>query len=830
MEEVNLPQREEERGRDLSLAIKFFLATASVLIITTILISVFVYVQYKNYMLQNTYEKTRIFMAEAEAARRYVKDILRPKMYSILPKDKFIVEAMSTFYVTRKVMGKVASLFKDVRYKRAALNPRNPTNEPNAFERKMIDYYNRTHSHREWHGIVNMGGRKWFVVLQPIYMERSCLRCHGNPEDAPAQLIERYGNRRGFFKEVGTIAGLDEVEIPVDKALQAIHRTALNIVAIGVLFVVVLFVLVGFFFQRLVYGPLTHLISFCRSVEKGEKELTDPIIVYRKDEIGELTESFIQLMSHLSETQQKLLAYSEDLESLVLERTKELKKHQAFLETVLSKSPIGFLVLNEDGVVRFWNKKAEEITGLTSSEVQGRKVEELSLPIPLECLRPSMEIETPLEHRFFKGGEEKFILINRSIIADETSSPCGVVVNFIDITEMKRLHDELNRYTQELESIIEEKVALLRESEKRYREIFEHANDAIVFLDSKTLEIIDANPKWFKLSGYPREEVVGRLFVDFLSAGVHRCARECLRLSYNDACTLEIEARDGSVVSVELISSSFWMDNRKYTMSILRDITARRKLEKELLAINAELKHRNKELQELTIRLSKVEEEARRKFADILHNQLGQDLTAIKISVGMLKKRIEKENLLCARELERIDKLLTEVISMTRDLTAEMYPTILDNLGFVAALRWYLDFFAEKFPIKPSLEVLEPIGRLPQEVETLLFRLVQEGLLNCAKHAHATEVKVVVGMEDEGDMIMKIIDNGRGFVPSFGGDGVNGGRNGMGLHMIRERVSYLGGTFTIHSVKDVGTTLIFHIPLGRFFPSSSENVQKEIVL
>ncbi len=817
MEEINLPSREEDREKDLSLAIKFFLATASVLIIATILISVFVYVQYKNYMLQNTYEKARIFMAEAEAARRYVKDILRPKMYSILPKDKFIVEAMSTSYVTRKVMGKVAAFFKDVRYKRAALNPRNPSNEPNDFERKMIAYYNRTHSKREWHGIATLGGRRWFVVLQPIYMERSCLRCHGNPQDAPAQLIEKYGKERGFFKKVGSIAGLDEVQFPVDKALAAIHRTALNIVAIGVVFVVVLFVLVGFFFQKFVYGPLTHLISFCRSVEKGEKELTDPITVYRNDEIGELTISFIHLMSHLSETQKKLLTYSENLEALVLERTKELKKHQAFLETVLSKSPIGFLVINEDGIVKFWNREAEEITGVSASEIEGKRVEDLALPFPGEVIKlEEVVLDTPVEHSFVIAGDQvKHILINSSLITDDSGNKSGVVVNFIDITEMKRLHEELNRYTQELESIIEEKVSLLRQSEKRYREIFEHANDAIVFLDSNTLQIIDANPKWLSLSGYPWEEVVGKPFVDFLRPEAHGCARECLRHSYNQACTLEIQNKRGNIVSVELISSSFWMDKTRYTMSILRDITARRKLEEELLSINAELKRRNKELQELTIRLSKVEEESRRKFADILHNQLGQDLTAIKINIGMLKKRIEKENVLCAKELTKIDKLLTEVISTTRDLTAEMYPTILDNLGFVAALRWYMDFFQEKFPINTSLEVPEPVGRLPQEVETLLFRLVQEGLLNCAKHAKATEVKVVVRMEEDGNMTLKIIDNGEGFSPpSDRGDSF---RKGMGLHMIRERVSYLGGSFTIHSSLGKGTTLEFHIPLGRFF-------------
>lgn len=136
-------------------------------------------------------KKNKDFHAEAEAARKYVKEILRPKMYSVLSKDQFIVEAMSTSYVTRRVMGNVSQYFKDVKYKRAALNPRNPLNKANAFERKMISYYNKTHSLKEWKGIVTINGARWFMVTEPIYMEKSCLRCHGDPKDAPAELIKK---------------------------------------------------------------------------------------------------------------------------------------------------------------------------------------------------------------------------------------------------------------------------------------------------------------------------------------------------------------------------------------------------------------------------------------------------------------------------------------------------------------------------------------------------------------------------------------------------------------------------------------------------------------
>ncbi len=814
-----LPERSNHTKESprLSLQAKFFLSTASLLIFLTILISLLVYLQYRRMLFRYAYEQTSLLMAEAEAARHYVKEILRPKMYSILPKDTFIVEAMSTSFVTRKVMGKVAFIFKGMKYKRASVKPRNPDNIADTFERRMIGLYNASHSRKEWQGIVRRQGRSWFVALQPIYMQKTCLRCHGDPRDAPMQLISRYGSRAGFHRRVGTVAGLDEVAVPVDNALAEIHRTALYILAFGFLSVMILFIFGGFFFDRLVYQPLKHLADFCRRVETGEKALTDPITVYRDDEIGQLAVSFNHLMHHLYDTQQQLLSYSEGLESQVRARTKELHQSRNFLKSILATAPIGFFVINDTGVISLWNAMAERITGIDAERVVGRHFREVSLPVPHDYIganpSPSDCCASGREYCFTRpGGEITHILVSRSLIPGESPEFSGIVINFIDITEMKNLHEELNRYTSELEIIIEEKVAQLRESEQRYREIFEHANDAIVFLDSKTCNVIDMNPRWLSLSGYSTEEMRGQPFTRFLRPYDAGCAKGCLEKSYADACSLEIEKKNGEVVTVELISSTFSMNNRKYVMSIIRDITTRRRLQEQLIRTNSELKRRNRALQDLAVRLSRVEEDARRKFAAILHDELGQDLTAIKINIGILHKQMETKGDEFARDLEKVQDLLSKVIGITRDLTSEMYPTILDNLGLVAALRWYSDVFTEKFGMNARLEASNLSCRLPQEIETLLFRLVQEAFLNCAKHSRATQVTVSLTLEDS-RLTIKVADNGRGFDPKSPD---MAGRNGMGLHIIRERMHSLGGRMIIDSAPGHGTTLTLQLAINRF--------------
>ncbi len=799
----------------LSLQKKFFLATATILMIFTLLVSVFVYVSLKHFLLEYSYEKTRLLMAEAEAARKYVKDILRPKMYAILPKDSFVVEAMSTSYVTRKVMGKVAYISKDMMYKRAAMDPHNPSNKADEFERKMILEYNKTHSRREWQGIIQRNGRNWFVTIEPIYTEKTCLRCHGSPSNAPLELTQRYGTSSGFHRKEGEVAGLDVVAIPVDNALSQIHRVALVIIGTGILTVITLFVFVGLFFEKLVHRPLKSLNSFCESVEKGTWKTDEPMRMCADDEIGRVAVSFERLVRHLQDTQRKLQKYSENLETLVDLRTKELNQNRKFLETLVATSPIGFLVINGQGEVIFWNDAAQQITGIPARKVLRHYIDNLDFLHPLIIDVPKninkTESHSSKESTFVQpGGSTIHLLVNQATISGENPDAFMTIINFTDISEIKRLHEELDRYASELEIIIDEKVALLRESELRYRELFQHANDAILFLSDRDFKIIDVNPRWLKLSGYKKEEIIGEPLYDFLEAKDNQCALKCLERSYKKPCTLKLKSKKNNRIYIELISSSFAMNNKSYIMSIVRDITARKQLEEAILHTNIELKKRNKALQDMTIKLSKVEEKTRRKFSTILHDQIGQDLAAIKINIGMLKKQMEKENIKLFKELARMQELLDKVIATTRDLTLEMYPTILDNLGLVAALRWYADYFSEKFAMQVSVRERGTINRLPLDVENLLFRLVQEALVNCAKHSGAKEAILSVWGTDA-KITITVADDGKGFdLKKLNSTSLH---SGVGLHIIRERMNYLGGSIEILSNPGAGTIVIFQLPL-----------------
>ncbi|RTZ96374.1 MAG: hypothetical protein DSY90_10705 [Deltaproteobacteria bacterium] len=800
-------------ARDLSLQQKFFFAIASVFIVFVLLTSSLVYFQFRHELINKSYEKTNLLMAEVRAARKYVKDILRPKMYAILPRDVFIVEAMSTSFVSRNVMDDVASMFKQMLYKRASLNPRTPSNRADLFEKKMITDYNRSHSVKEWQGIIKRDDRSWFVTLQPVYTEKSCLRCHGNPEDAPADLLRRYGNQAGFYRKVGQVAGLEVVAIPVDRALAQIHRIFFFILGAGIFSLLFLFLLVGAFFEKFVHHPLKNLSSFCKSVAQGEKSLNDPVKMDSHDEIGEVALSFYELMAHLQETQQELKSHSEGLESLVKQRTRELNQNRKFLETVIATAPIGFLIIDDTQRVTFWNSAAAQITGISSERVIGRKLSEVDLPIPVDIQSIKPKHLHMFEHHFTStAGQVVHVLINSAVLPTEQTASFSLVVNFIDISEMKLLHDELNHYTMELESLIDEKVSRLRESELRYRELFENANDAIVFLDSKTLQIIDANPRWLKLSGTQRHEINGRPFSQFLIPRNGSSAEKCLEKSHSAACTLEMVTHGKDKIFVELISSSFSMNNTSYVMSIIRDTTRRKKLEEKIIRTNFELKKRNRALRDLTIRLSQVEENTRRKFAGVLHDQLGQDLAAIKINIGMLAKQMQERHDTLHRDLGNIQKLLDKVISITRDLTSEMYPTILDNLGLVAAIKWYLENYSKKFHITGSLEEDGNVQRLLLPVEALLFRLIQEALLNCAKHAQATHVTIVIKAAASG-MEIEIRDNGCGFEPGRFDDLEYNGN--MGLHIIRERMDYLGGAVTISSQPGGGTSVKLTLPLNK---------------
>jgi signal transduction histidine kinase len=201
------------------------------------------------------------------------------------------------------------------------------------------------------------------------------------------------------------------------------------------------------------------------------------------------------------------------------------------------------------------------------------------------------------------------------------------------------------------------------------------------------------------------------------------------------------------------------------------------------------------ELSRVSFRMLELQESVARRFSHELHDELGGSLTAMKTNLAVLAANGLEPG--ARARVEDCNKLVDESIANVRELSQLLRPTILDDFGLDAGLRWLIERFRERTHIAVDY-VAEFQGRLADETETHLFRIVQEALTNVARHSGATEVAIHLRAGD-GRVKLTLSDNGRGIAP--------GTRPGMGLSGMRARAHSAGGELTFSSVPGKGVRI-----------------------
>jgi signal transduction histidine kinase len=208
--------------------------------------------------------------------------------------------------------------------------------------------------------------------------------------------------------------------------------------------------------------------------------------------------------------------------------------------------------------------------------------------------------------------------------------------------------------------------------------------------------------------------------------------------------------------------------------------------------------------------LIKAQEEERKKIARELHDEIGQILTAIKINLELLKRKVDKE---LQNQIDENINLINRAIDEVRDISLNLRPSLIDDLGLTSAIKWYV----EKIKEKSNLEINYILEFNPKEFSKdfsiTIFRIIQEGLTNVVRHAEATEVLLKVIQEDN-EIEIFIKDDGKGFDVEQVFKDINKGR-ALGLLGIKERVELLDGRIEIKSEIQKGTEIRINIPLVR---------------
>ncbi|HUE00418.1 MAG TPA: histidine kinase [Bryobacteraceae bacterium] len=227
------------------------------------------------------------------------------------------------------------------------------------------------------------------------------------------------------------------------------------------------------------------------------------------------------------------------------------------------------------------------------------------------------------------------------------------------------------------------------------------------------------------------------------------------------------------------------------------------------LARDAELRYREValtqgKLKELSARLVEAQEEERRAISRELHDEVGQSLSALLMELGNLGA-VAPFDAELRSHVESIRKLAESSVSVVRNMALLLRPSMLDDLGLVPALQWQAREISKRTGMVVTVDAETVADDLPEEHKTCVYRVVQEALHNCARHAFARSVRIEVA-QDTACIRLHVVDDGHGFDSTH--------TRGMGLLGMEERVTHLGGTFHLESEPGHGASLDIEIPLA----------------
>ncbi len=220
------------------------------------------------------------------------------------------------------------------------------------------------------------------------------------------------------------------------------------------------------------------------------------------------------------------------------------------------------------------------------------------------------------------------------------------------------------------------------------------------------------------------------------------------------------------------------------------------------------LRHAHSRLRTLSQQLLEVQEQERRRLARDLHDEVGQALTAIKMNLQTMERIANVEPI--ASTVTDTKAILDQLTQRVRDLSLDLRPSLLDDVGLVAAVRWYVKRQAERAGLAHRVVAEDALSGLPAHLATLCFRVIQEAVTNVLRHAKASSVSVTIG-HDSGGVRLCVQDDGIGFKVDQALDRAARGDT-MGLIGMQERINFAGGELTIDSTPGGGTAVMASVP------------------
>lgn len=482
--------------------------------------------------------------------------------------------------------------------------------------------------------------------------------------------------------------------------------------------------------------------------------------------------------------------------------TARLQYEKAY-ETLLENILHGILVFQEGKLV-YANSSALGSLGFTTQELAHFDKDELfalihpeDLQTLLQVLKKTVADADPsgefLFRVFDKSGQLHWI--ETSAISIMYQGKQALQISLLDTTKKKDAEEKLQK------------------SLERYQALAETSPDGIYIIDREETHTY-VNTKAAKMMGMRPEEIVGNPRIKFFPKDTAVNLYNARQVVFETGQVLQVEDQVPTIIGtlwfntwfvplrdeqgqiVEVMGIARNVDSQKKAELILRN--AKDELEQHVAERTSELLASREQLKLLAKKVVTTQEDERRRVARELHNEAGQALIILKLELASLRDELVTHTPEIDTRLAKAMTLVDKTTNRIRDLSHSLHPPVLDIAGINLSLEDYCNEFASRTRIPVTYTGVN-IPRLPEEISITLYRILQEALTNVAKHAAATEVKVILERRDKGICLI-VHDNGRGFDEQTSG-------NGIGLLGMRERLGLLGGKLVIETRPDQGTNL-----------------------
>ncbi|WP_255427716.1 PAS domain S-box protein [Xanthomonas sp. SS] len=398
-----------------------------------------------------------------------------------------------------------------------------------------------------------------------------------------------------------------------------------------------------------------------------------------------------------------------------------------------------------------------------------RMLEDLcgAAPVQLDMLLPVLAAD----------GQARMLHLRAESASDDDGAAC-VRGTLQDVTE----HERSRR--------------LLHEREEQFRELVRVLPDGVAILHQE--HVLYANAACAGQFGYEGENLLGEPLQGLVYPSDLQQVREQMRDAGDKGergAAARMRRRDGSLFHAGLSFGKVRYSSRDCKLLIVRDLSEPERM-RDALALS------NRELQAMARRLFSLQEDERRAISRDLHDDIGQAITAMKLSAHAALDEADAERR--REDLNEIVQLADSSITKLRNLSTLLRPPQLDALGLEAALRWQAGMLFRASPVRLQLEIATLPARPSGEVEQACFRIAQESLTNVLRHACAGEVRMALSDEQHRQLRLEVVDDGDGFDPA--------GPRGLGLIVMRERAQSAGGTLQIDTAPGAGTRVTLCLP------------------